>query len=182
MGVEDPDAIPEMDGSCCDSRTDSFRLPRTEGLHEDNVTRVDEDEHEDASSVAFDDVSFYVGPGEGFVSSDSVCESDISVTDDEGEEDDFSLFDDLSDDDEDVSICYSREKSVILENPHLLVRKPLKESVECDAVPAMRPIDSFGSMSSEYTVDDTVNGFEVTLSKNKGTSTQSRSNAVWSLF
>merc|ERR1719206_1667513 len=97
LEVEDLDVIPEMDGSCCDSRTNSLRSSRTENLVEDKENTVDEDESDDVS-VSSDDVSFYVGPGEGFIYSASVCESDISATDDED-----SLFDDLSDDDEDVS-------------------------------------------------------------------------------
>ncbi|KAL7552667.1 hypothetical protein ACHAWF_015899 [Thalassiosira exigua] len=75
----------------------------------------------DSKEDSLDDISFYIGEDEGFCTSFSVCDSDISVSDSEGDfEDDFSLCISVSDSEgdfeDDFSLCESLESQGAQEN------------------------------------------------------------------
>lgn len=77
---------------------------------------------------SFDDTSFFIGEEEGFCSSLSVCDSDISETDDEAEDfDDASWFDD--------------EK--VNHGGNVFASRSIAKGSECDDVPAKHQEISF---------------------------------------
>lgn len=153
---EEPDSTPENDASPCITSEDTHEIDTCET---------------DSGSITSDDGSFCVGPGEeGFYCSDSVCASEISLSDSEADDffddNEYSCCsedqdDDVSwgsfvsccseDQDDDVSCCSEDQK--VSTNPLESLGQPFQTQKGFEGVPEMKPIDSLETLSSAYSDD-----------------------------
>ena len=135
-------------------------------------TIVADDSSTSSSDEIDDDESWCIGDqGEGFCLSNSICDSDISVTDDE---------DDYSDDE---FCCIEDEVVVKKPNPLQLLFQDFKAQVDDAPVPAMRPCDSDYTLSTSGPSSSDMLGKSLMFSAKKTTNNNSsQRNATWSIF
>ena len=142
----------------------------------DQPTTEADDSSTSSSNEVDDDVSFYICEEEGFCSSQSVCDSDISVSDLSDFDDDFD------DDDDDESYCSQDEAVLKKQNPLHILYQDFKVQVDDTLVPEMKPCDSDYTLTtiSPSRADMFGRSFVVSNKVKDGISTQR--NATWAIF